>query len=75
MAIRITESQLRRIVREERARLQEIDTMGHDQFMALEGRLFDAMEQFYAVAAGEVGHERAVDMILDLAAEFAEDYR
>ena len=72
--MRITESQLRRIVREERARLQEMG-MGHEEMMRLEGQLFEAMERFYSVAARELGHERALDRILDLAAEYGEENR
>ena len=35
--------------------------------------LDEAMERFYSVAAGELGHERALDRILDLAAEYGEE--
>ena len=73
--MRITESQLRRIVAEESQRLNRDKRINESMSAFVSEKLNDAMHEYYSAMAGDLGHERALQELQNEVMGFIEEYR
>jgi len=73
--MRITESQLRKIISEEAQNLKRSKRVNESTAARVSEQLNDAMHEYYSAMAEDLGHERALVELQNEMLGFIEEYR
>ena len=73
--MRITESQLRKIISEEAQNLKRSKRVNESMSAWVSEQLNDAMHEYYSAMAEDLGHERALVELQNEMLGFIEEYR